>query len=280
MLPVMPAVRQIPSPNYSQTLISHDLFVAHMTEGGYLGSVAWCCRQGGAAPHLFMSEDGAEVTQSVPLQFKAWAQCAFNARGVSLEIPGFTAQGVPEARWRAAALIAAWVCRAYAIPPVWAPGGVGRGLCQHHDLGAAGGGHVDCSGIGSPTWLAFVGYVKEAFDAFDDGPLPAFALHGAPAPHAVELPPDVAPEPSHGGAPRVGPGDVVAHSTASGCPLASIGDWQWRLAKAGANPALQADGSEGAATRAAIGVFQRAVGLPVTNDVNAATWARLEAMTA
>jgi len=280
MLPVMPAVRQIPSPNYSQTLISHDLFVAHMTEGGYLGSVAWCCRQGGAAPHLFMSEDGAEVTQSVPLQFKAWAQCAFNACGVSLEIPGFTAQGVPEARWRAAALIAAWVCRAYAIPPVWAPGGVGRGLCQHHDLGAAGGGHVDCSGIGSPTWLAFVGYVKEAFDAFDDGPLPAFALHGAPAPHAVELPPDVAPEPSHGGAPRVGPGDVVAHATASGWPLASIGDWQWRLAKAGANPALKADDSEGAATRAAIGVFQKAVGLPVTNDVNAATWARLEAMTA
>ena len=282
MLPVMPAVRQIPSPNYSQTLISHDLFVAHMTEGGYLGSVAWCCRQGGAAPHLFMSEDGAEVTQSVPLQFKAWAQCAFNGRGVSLEIPGFTAQGVPEARWRAAALIAAWVCRAYAIPPVWAPGGVGRGLCQHHDLGAAGGGHVDCSGIGSPTWLAFVGYVKEAFDAFDDGPLPAFALHGAPAPHAVELPPDVAPEPSHGGAIRSEPGDdkLRPHPTASGFPAGSAADLQWRLNRAGATPLLDVDGLAGTLTRSAIAAFQGRHGLYVDGLLGPNTWAALAAASA
>ncbi len=57
-------------------------------------------------------------------------------------------------------------------------------------------------------------------------------------------------------------------------------DLQWCLRKVGANPALGIDGDEGDATRAAFGTFQRAVGLPVTNDVNPATLAQLFAMAA
>jgi peptidoglycan hydrolase-like protein with peptidoglycan-binding domain len=277
---LMPTIRQVPSPNYSPTLIAHDLIIVHMMEGGYAGSVAWLCKPSvGASAHLLMSEDGSEVTQLVPLQFKAWAECSFNGCGVSLEIPGFTAQGIPTARWSEAARIVAWLCQAYAIPPVWAQGGQGRGVCQHHDLGAAGGGHVDCSGVGSPTWLTFMGLVKDAFDAFGNGPLPAWALHGLPAPHATELPPAVTPTPSHGGADRSEPGDVVPHPTKSGFPLGSISDWQWRLRAIGANPQLGLDGDEGPATRAAIGTFQRAEGLLVTNDVNPETWAKLAALT-
>jgi hypothetical protein len=277
----MPEVRQTPTRAYSPVLISQDLVFVHMMECGAAGSVAWLCSGAvKASAHLCMSEDGALVYQLVPLQFEAWAQCAFNRRGVSLEIPGFTAQGIPDARWRAAARIVAWLCRTYGVPPVWARGGQGRGVCQHHDLGAAGGGHVDCSGIGSPTWLTFMSYVKDAYDAFGDAPLPEFALHGPPAPHQTALPPDAPHEPSHDGAARIAPDAVpVPHQTSTGFPRGSIQDWQARLRRVGANPALAVDGDEGAATRAAIGVFQKAVGLAVTNDVNPETWARLHEMT-
>ena len=221
-----------------------------------------------------MSEDGSEVTQLVPLQFKAWAQKAFNSKGVSIEMPGFTAQGIPEARWRAGALIAAWLCRVYAIPPTWAKGGQGRGVCQHVDLGMAGGGHHDACGLGSPTWFTFMGYVKEAYDAFGDGPLPAFALHGSPNPALAELPPAVKPEPSHDGAGRKD-GETVQHPTISGFPYGSVGDLQWRLNKAGQAPPLKVDGLAGNLTREAIRAFQAAHHLNVDGLAGPLTWADL-----
>ena len=201
--PTLPKVVQTPTKAYTPSLIKHDKVFVHMSEGSSAGGVAWLCSGNvQASTHLFMNEAGDVVYQLVPLQYKAWAECDFNGEGISIEIPGFTVQGIPEVRWRAAAVIVAWLCRAYSIPPIWARNGEGRGVCQHHDLGAAGGGHVDCSGIGSPTWLAFVGYVKEAYDAFGAGPLPLFVLHGAPGPHEITPPPDAPYEPSHGGAMR------------------------------------------------------------------------------
>ena len=123
MATVMPRVRQTPTPNYTPSPIAHDLVVVHMMEGGYLGSVAWLCDpRAGASAHLCMSEDGAEATQLVPLSLKAWAQCAFNGRGVSLEIPGFTAQGVPEARWPRGG-----ADRSLALPGLRHPSGLGEG---------------------------------------------------------------------------------------------------------------------------------------------------------
>jgi hypothetical protein len=280
----MPEVFQSPSPCYTPTEITHDLFFLHMMEGGCAGSVAWCCRKdAGATAHLFMNEDGTAVYQTVPLNLKAWAQCAFNGRGVSLEIPGRTSEGIPQARWDAACRIAAWYCAAYRVPPVWAKGGQGRGVCQHHDLGAPGGGHVDCSEVGSLTFLEAIETIQSMHSYFIGLPsLPAFALHGLPNPHQVILPPAVTPTPSHNGAPRIDPADDpnVLHPTSSGFPLASIGDWQWRLRKVGANPTLGVDDKEGKATRAAIGVFQKALGLPVTDEVNPDTWAKLFAATA
>ncbi len=200
---VLPPVVQRPTPNYTPTLIRHDLVIVHRTEGGYAGAVAWLCDpRSQASAHLVMKLDGGEVTQLVPLQYKAWAQCAFNSAGVSLEIEGYTAQGFADDTANGAALIVAWLCRAYAIAPEWAQGGQGRGVCQHHDLGSAGGGHVDCSGVGSETWLRFMKLVKTAYVALGAGPLPAFALHGPPNPHQAEPTPAVKPEPSHSGAER------------------------------------------------------------------------------
>jgi hypothetical protein len=250
-------------------------------EGGYAGSVAWLCqRAAGASAHLCMSDDGAEVSQLAPLQYKAWAQCAFNSRGVSLEIPGRTAQGIPPSRWRAAALILGWLCVAYDVPPVWAKGGQGRGLCQHHDLGAAGGGHVDCSEIGGPTWLAFVCMVQEARDEFVKVDLPAFVLHGLANPHQIELPPDVTPTPSHGGASRITPGELpVPHPTNSGFPNGCVADLQWRLNLARTPQTLVVDGFAGRLTRAAIAQFQSTHGLHVDGLIGPKTWAALDAET-
>lgn len=279
---VMPTLKQVPSPNYSRRLITHDRFYFHMMEGGYLGSVAWLCRAATqAAAHFCMPKTGAEATQLVPLQFEAWAECSFNGGGVSLEVEGFTAQGMSDETARAAAQIAGWYCRGYGVPPVWAKGGQGRGLCQHHDLGAAGGGHVDCGEIGGDLWLKLVGYTAQAYEAFGAGPPPAWALHGEPAPHVVALPPDVPPEPSHAGAPRSQPGDSVAHGTASSYPSGSVADMQWRLNRASATPPpLVVDGHAGPATRAALIAFQKAHGLTPDGLIGPQTWAALDTVTA
>lgn len=275
----MPRVVQTPTSAYSPTPISHDLVFVHVMEGGCAGSVAWLCSgKVQASVHLCMNEDGSLVYQLVPLGQKAWGECSFNGRGVSLELPGITSEGLPDARWRAAALIVAWLCRAYAIPPVWAQGGQGRGVCQHHDLGAAGGGHVDCSPVGSPVWITFIGYVKEAFDAFGDGPLPPFALHGAPGPHEVSAAPFVPVEPSHGGAARNQPGDIINHPTNSGYAAHSIAALQADLNDLGAQPPLAVDGGFGPVTERALRAFQATTpGLVQDGMIGPATWAAISA---
>jgi hypothetical protein len=279
----MGVVKQTPSPNYSPTPIVHDKVFLHRTEGPTAeGADAWLCQKAAdASTHLISNADGSITYQLVPLQFEAWAQCSFNRQGISIEYPGYTAQGVPEATLRAMALHTAWLLRAYGIPCQHAKGGQGRGYCMHHDLGAAGGNHTDVCGVEDATWQKLEGYVKEAYDAFGDGPLPPWALHGAPAPHAVELPPDVAPEPSHGGALRVDPASPPAeHPTVSGYPAGSVADLQWRLNKAGATPALAVDGHAGPLTRNAIAAFQGKHRLSVDGQIGPKTWAALEGASA
>lgn len=277
----LPPVKQVPTKNYSPQSIRHDLIILHMMEGGYAGSVAWLCRTATqASAHLCMKADGSEVTQLVPLDLKAWSACAFNNAGVSLEIEGYTQRGLSDQTLNAAATIAAWLCVEYDINPVWAQQGKGRGVCCHHDLGAAGGGHIDICQVGAELWQRMMRAIVRFHAQFKTQPLPPFALRGLPNPHQTELPPDVPQEPSHSGAPRILTGEApVAHGTDTTFPLGSIHDWQARLVKAGANPALSIDNLEGGSTRAAIGVFQKAVGLPITNEVNPETWARLYAMT-
>jgi peptidoglycan hydrolase-like protein with peptidoglycan-binding domain len=107
--------------------------------------------------------------------------------------------------------------------------------------------------------------------------LPAFALHGAPAPHAVSLPP-ATPEnwrpTSHKLSDEASP---PAHPGASGFPLGSAADLQWRLNQAGAAPPLVVDGVCGPRTRDAIAVFQRGRQLGVDGCLGPKTWAALEA---
>ena len=273
----MPSVRQVPSPNYSARSAQIRLLVVHDTEGSYGGAVAWFAQTASqVSAHLVMSEDGSDVTQMVPLGAKGWHVCALNSCSIGIEGAGIEANGFSEAWWRGMAKIVAWLLRSYGLPCRWAQGGLGSGFCSHKDTGAAGGGHSDPAAVGSPAWAAFVGYVKEAYDAFGDGPLPPFALHGLPAPHSVELPPSVTPGPSHGGAARNEPGDVVAHPTASTFPHGSMADIQTRLNETGAQ--LVVDGIYGNATRNAIAAFQGKNGLVVDGTMGPKTWAALAAV--
>ena len=278
----LPRVVQMPTPNYSPSLIKHDLLIAHRTEGGYAGSCAWLCDvRAGASAHAVLKADGSELTQLVPLQFKAWAQCAFNGRGISLEIEGFTATGFSGAVADNAARVMGLLAAAYDIPPVWAKGGEGRGLVQHHDLGAAGGGHVDCSAVGSADWLAFVALVAQYRAAFEALPaLPALLLHGLPNPHTAATPPAVPAEPSHGGAARKEASDDVEHPTVSRYPDGSVADLQWRLDKAGAAPPILVDGVFGPQTRAALAAFQGRHGCYVDGVPGPQSWRALREATA
>ena len=274
---VLPRVLQRPSPNYSPTPIRHDLFIYHDEEGEADPSIAWLCDpRAQAAPHLAMGKDGSnEVSQLVPLQFKAWAQCRFNGAGVSLEIPGF-ADKLPDARLQAAAAIGARVCLAYAIPPVWARDGNGRGVCCHHDLGAAGGGHVDVGALDGSTWQTLIKYTQAAYAELKALPsLPPFALHGLPGPGEVVATPDVTPAASHGGAPRNEIGDAHAHDTPSSYPKHSIAALQFdlnTLSKAD----LDVDGWFGAKTRAALRAFQTAHGLVGDGLIGPASWQAID----
>jgi hypothetical protein len=275
MIP-MPSVVQRPSPNYSPTTITPRLIVVHRTEGAYEGAVAFLCLPSTpASAHIVIKADGSEVSQLVPFIMKAWHACLFNSVALGFEVEGFTANGLAEDTAQVVARIVAWACRAYDIPPVWAERGEGRGICTHHDLGPAGGGHVDICPVGDPIWLHLVDLVKAAYDEFGGGALPEFGVHGLPNPGLAKLPPPSPPVASHGGADRRSSIDPTIHPTLTSAPLGSVADVQRRLRIAQANPTLVIDGVDGPGTHAALGVFQRATGLPVTNDLNPATWTKL-----
>src|SRR5438067_13601722 len=142
---VLPPRRPQPSPNRSRRHGEHvNLLVWHETAGAYAGSVAWLCNPAAqASAHLVVREDGLEATQLVPLAEKAWHAAAYNPRSVGVEHANVTAKGYfSDAQLRESARIFGWLCLHLGIPPRWARGGAGPGVCRHLDLGVLGGGHT------------------------------------------------------------------------------------------------------------------------------------------
>jgi N-acetyl-anhydromuramyl-L-alanine amidase AmpD len=155
---VLPDLKQRSSPNQSSRRgTAIDLLVWHETAGAYAGSVSWLCNPASqASAHLVVREDGLEATQLVPLHAKAWAQAAYNPRAVGVEHANVTAKGyATDRQLQVSARIFGWLCLELGIPPRWARGGVGHGVCYHGELGAAGGGHTAC-GPDRTGWLRFL----------------------------------------------------------------------------------------------------------------------------
>jgi len=157
------------SPNQSSRRGTRvDLLVWHETAGSYAGAVSWLCTptrydaRGNvvsgpdASAHLVVREHGDEVTQLVPLGQKAWHAAEFNARSVGVEHANITAKGyATDAQLRESARIFGWLCLHLRVPPRWARGGAGPGVCYHGELGQAGGGHPAC-GPDPSGWLRFL----------------------------------------------------------------------------------------------------------------------------
>lgn len=137
-----------------------DLLVWHETAGAYTGSVAWLQNPAAqASAHAVLREDGGELTQLVALADKAWHAAAYNPRSVGIEHANTTAKGyATERQLEVSARLFGWLCLHLKIPPRFARGGNGPGICRHLDLGALGGGHLSC-GPGDHDWQRFLAMV-------------------------------------------------------------------------------------------------------------------------
>lgn len=167
ILPV--PLRQRPSPNRSSRHGHRiDLIVWHETAGSYAGSISWLCNPASqASAHLVVREDGNEATQLVRLSEKAWTQGAYNSAAVGVEHANMTAKGyATDRQLRVSARIFGWLCITLDVPPRWARGGHGRGVCMHRELGALGGGHTAC-GPNDDGWQRFLGYLAHEIERGD-----------------------------------------------------------------------------------------------------------------
>lgn len=138
----------------SRNGVKPRLLVLHTTEShnrpgvGDLQSLAsWFDNASAqASAHIGNDAEGNDI-RMVPDDAKAWTQARFNSVALSIEQVGQASQtSWPDAQLDNTARWLAHWSRKYEIPLVHS---VARGVCQHSDLGAAGGGHHDC-GPGYP----------------------------------------------------------------------------------------------------------------------------------
>jgi N-acetylmuramoyl-L-alanine amidase len=167
----LPALKWLPSPNYSNRSEKIALVVCHDCEGSYKGSIATFLdahRPNPVSAHLVLREDGKEATQMVDFSKKAWHACNFNSESIGVEMAGYEARGYADSEWAAEANIVAYLLHRYDLPVRWAENGEGAGFCRHLDLGRAGGGHMDPT-RDPQVWAGFCARVKAAYDAKDFG---------------------------------------------------------------------------------------------------------------
>lgn len=159
----MPLIRKpIPSPNYSSRgSFEVRLIVLHTAEGARtiedLGNY-FARSSVNASSHVGADDTKNTIGEYVMRHDKAWTQAAANPVSISLELCAFAKWSTAEwnthpnmlencARWIAeeAAYFSLPIVK---LSPTQAQGSA-SGVCQHRDLGSAGGGHQDC-GDGFP----------------------------------------------------------------------------------------------------------------------------------
>ena len=152
----------IPSPNYStRGGAGVRLVVLHTAEGAltYQSLGAFFANPAsGVSSHVGIDDTAGTIGEYVRRDYKAWTAASFNPIAVQAELCAFAKWTTAEWDRHPAMLAncAAWIAEEaahYGLPIVrLTPGQAqsnGRGVCQHVDLGAAGGGHHDC-GPGFP----------------------------------------------------------------------------------------------------------------------------------
>lgn len=247
----------IPSPNYSSRGGSAvRLIVIHTAEGATTYQSLGAYFQGNveASSHTGIDDTPGEIGEYVARGGKAWTAANANPYSVQAELCAFAAWDL--ATWHAHPTMlsncAAWCAEesaAFGIPLValsaaQAQGG-GTGVCQHNDLGAAGGGHWD-AGPGFP--LAEV-----------------LAMAGGSAPTPA---PPSPPTPAGGGAPPW-PGRYLSYPPAM--QGEDVAQWQAQMQARGW--VLVVDAWYGEESADVCSSFQREKGLAVDGVVGPDTWA-------
>jgi hypothetical protein len=205
---------------------------------------------------------------------KAWTQADYNNQSVAIELCGFAEWS--RAQWEnehgnMLANTAAWLAEesaALGIPLVkldasQAQGG-GRGVCQHIDLGAGGGGHVDCDyGTGNfPIDKVLSMATGGAPIAPSPTPPSQPAKPGGPAP------PFPYPAGHYLGQPS---SDPFCHSGYyGGVDQANVATWQAQMSARGWS--IDADGMYGPGSENVCRQFQSEKGLGVDGLVGPETW--------
>lgn len=133
----------------SRNGVKPRLIVLHDTEGANVPGITDLQSLGAyfdrpatqASSHVGVDAEG-NGAQFVPDARKAWTQASFNPQSLSVEQIGFAGQKTwPLPQLQKTAKYAAYWSKKYDIPLVHS---TEHGVCEHKDLGAAGGGHVDC----------------------------------------------------------------------------------------------------------------------------------------
>lgn len=149
----------MPSPNYSSRSGSAvRLIVIHTAEGSLtIESLAnyFANPATDVSSHVGVDDKVNTVGEMVKRGNKAWTQGNFNSVAVSAELCAFAKWSTDEWMKHPNMLknVAQWIKEEAAhfdIPIVALTDsqaqGSGRGVCQHENLGSAGGGHWDCGG--------------------------------------------------------------------------------------------------------------------------------------
>jgi hypothetical protein len=147
----------IPSPNYSSRGGSGvRLIVLHTAEGARTIESLGGFFQGdvGASSHAGADDQPNVIGEYVSRGNKAWTQADYNPQCVSIELCGFAEWSTAEWRDNHPTMLentAKWIAEEaahFGIPitnlSASQAQGSGKGVCQHNDLGAGGGGHWDC----------------------------------------------------------------------------------------------------------------------------------------
>jgi Putative peptidoglycan binding domain len=261
----------IPSPNYSSRGGSGvRLIVLHTAEGALTYQSLGSYFQGdvGASSHAGIDDTPNEIGVFVKRADKSWTQANANPYSVSAELCAFAEWD--NAEWQShpnmLSNAAQWIAEeaaAFGIPIVelteaQAQGGA-AGVCQHVDLGAAGGGHWDC-GPGFPMAQVLSMATGGAPSPTPPGPTPS---PGGPAPPFPYPASDYLGQPSP---------DPHCHSGYyGGVDQANVSTWQAQMKARGWD--IDADGMYGPSSENVCRQFQQEKGLSsVDGLVGPETW--------
>jgi hypothetical protein len=134
--------------NYNINSNRPRLYVVHIAQGSYEGTIAWFNNKDAqASSHFVIARDG-RIAQLVDTDNKAWHAAGANDHSVGVEHEGFAGNPLTDAAVNATAKVLAWSIKQHEDISEWLTTNpdTGSGLAYHGLGGNAWGGHPGCPG--------------------------------------------------------------------------------------------------------------------------------------